>query len=322
MEQDELDDLRSRVPCAALLEQAGYAIDLKESTRRTVKYRRGDEIIIVIHEGRGWFDPLSDAKGDVFSLMIHLHGIAFAEAKMLVADLVGYEPREPVWKRTPRVRQPDLGIAERWQMRRKPWPGSATWRYLCEERHLPEDVIRTAIRQDLLREGPRGSMWAAHADLDGNITGWEERGPEWRGFSSGGAKVLFALGSRGAVRLCVTEAAIDALSLAGLEDMRPDTLYLSTGGGWAPATEAAIVSYIVRRSVLLVAATDNNPQGERYADRLMAVAISADCSFERRRPEADDWNADVKARAIRSNPADKVQGDASPLRARQQPGQD
>ena len=53
-------------PCAAVLEQAGFAVDRKESTRRAVKYRRGDDIIIVIHEGKGWFDPLSDAKGDVF----------------------------------------------------------------------------------------------------------------------------------------------------------------------------------------------------------------------------------------------------------------
>ncbi|RWF89443.1 MAG: hypothetical protein EOQ45_30870, partial [Mesorhizobium sp.] len=106
MEQDELEELRQRVACAAALDQAGYAIDLKESTRRAVKYRRGDEIVIVIHDGKGWFDPLSDAKGDVFSLMTHLHGVGFAEAKSLVARLVGYEPREPVWKRQAQKRGP------------------------------------------------------------------------------------------------------------------------------------------------------------------------------------------------------------------------
>ncbi len=72
MEQRELEELKGRVLCAAVLEKAGFAIDLKESTRRAVKHRRGSDIIIVIHEGRGWFDPLSDAKGDVFSLIQHL----------------------------------------------------------------------------------------------------------------------------------------------------------------------------------------------------------------------------------------------------------
>ncbi len=58
MEKAELEELRGKVACGAVLETAGFAVDLKESTRRAVKYRRGDEIIIVIHDGQGWFDPL------------------------------------------------------------------------------------------------------------------------------------------------------------------------------------------------------------------------------------------------------------------------
>ena len=46
-----------------------------------MKYRRGDgEIVIVIHAGRGWFDPLSLAKGDVFTLAEHLGAEGFADA--------------------------------------------------------------------------------------------------------------------------------------------------------------------------------------------------------------------------------------------------
>nr|WP_278116492.1 DUF3991 and TOPRIM domain-containing protein [Mesorhizobium sp. WSM4875]WIE94832.1 DUF3991 and TOPRIM domain-containing protein [Mesorhizobium sp. WSM4875] len=295
MHRDELNELRNRVPCAAVLDEAGFAIDLKESTRRAIKYRHGDEIIIVIHEGKGWFDPLSDAKGDVFSLVSHLDGVAFARARMLVARLVGYQPRQPVWKTRARKGACMIGAAERWTRRRMPWPGSRTWSYLREERHLPESIIRLAIRHDLLREGPRGSMWAAHRDGDGHVTGWEERGPQWRGFASGGAKVLFRLGSRDALRLCVTEAAIDAMSLAVLEGGRCDSLYLSTGGGWAPATEAAIGRLAAKAGVLLVAATDDNPQGDVFADRLEAVAGEAGCGFERLRPREEDWNAELKA---------------------------
>ena len=80
-------------------------------------------------------------------------------------------------------------------------------------------------------------MWAAHSDSVGVITGWEERGPSWRGFATGGAKELFRLGASDCLRICVTEAAVDAMSLAALEELRDDTLYVSTGGGWAPATE-------------------------------------------------------------------------------------
>ncbi|MFT4180375.1 MAG: hypothetical protein QM636_00495 [Rhizobium sp.] len=58
MEKNEVDELKKRVRCAAVLERAGFTIDLKQSTRRAVKHRRGDDIIIVIHDGKGWFDPL------------------------------------------------------------------------------------------------------------------------------------------------------------------------------------------------------------------------------------------------------------------------
>jgi hypothetical protein len=296
MEKNELEELRDRVPCAAVLEKAGFAIDMKESTRRAIKYRRGTEIVIVIHEGRGWFDPLSDAKGDVFNLVEHLDRVRFVEALDRVASLVGFVPKAPAWQRPDRSSDPVATLPVRWSRRRKPWPGSMTWRYLRSERSLPDAVVRAAIRHDLLREGPRGSMWAAHSDGEGIVTGWEERGPEWRGFSTGGAKVLFRFGSFHALRLCVTEAAIDAMSLAVLERVRPDSLYLSTGGGWSPATDAAIRALAARDGAVLVAATDNNAQGDRYADRLERDAAEIGCAFARVRPGTIDWNADLNAR--------------------------
>ncbi len=296
MEKAELEELKQKVPCAAVLERGGFALDVKESTRKAMKYRRDAQIIIVIHEGKGWFDPLSDGKGDVFGLVEHLEGVPFVEAMNGVADLVGFVPAAPVWGRESREREPDLSIPDRWQARRKPWRGSATWRYLTEARGVPERIVRAAIGAGLLREGPNGSMWAAHTDAGGAVTGWEERGPDWRGFATGGAKVLFRFGRPEALRLCVTEAAIDAVSLATLEDLRPDTLYLSTGGGWAPATDAAIRTLVGRPRAELVAATDNNKQGDVYAGRLLGLAEEAGCGAERLRPIGDDWNADLKMR--------------------------
>ncbi|MCQ1807303.1 hypothetical protein NOK06_13080, partial [Neorhizobium galegae] len=97
MEKMDIEKLRARVGCAALLEREGFAIDRKESTRRAVKFRRDDDIIIVIHDDRGWFDARSDAKGDVFALASYLHGIGFAEALAVVGDLVAFQPIAPTW---------------------------------------------------------------------------------------------------------------------------------------------------------------------------------------------------------------------------------
>ncbi|CAN7611987.1 DUF3991 and toprim domain-containing protein [Devosia sp. LjRoot3] len=296
MDKTDLEELRAKVPCSSVLEEAGFALDLKESTRKAMKYRRDAEIIIVIHEGKGWFDPLSDGKGDVFSLVEHLQGVRFVEAMHAVADLVGFVPSDPVWERESREREPDRSIPERWRRRRKPWKGSATWRYLHDDRGLSERIISIAISTNLLREGPHGSMWAAHTDADGVVTGWEERGQDWRGYATGGAKVLFRLGRSDALRLCVTEAAIDAMSLAAIEEMRGGSLYLSAGGGWSPATSNALCQLAVRANVELVAATDANAQGEVFAERLREIAEDVGCAWSRLLPPAEDWNDAMRMR--------------------------
>lgn len=296
MEKQELEDLRDRVPCTAVLEQAAFAIDLKESTRRAVKYRRGAEIVIVIHEGRGWFDPLSDTKGDVFSLAEHLEGVSFIKALDRIASLIGFAAKEPTWTQRNRDPVTDISISQRWTCRRKPLRNSLTWQYLRYERCLPDVVIHEGIRRDVLREGPYGSMWAAHVDDHGFVTGWEERGPDWRGFSTGGSKVLFRLGSPDALRFCVTEAAIDAMSLSAIEGLREGTLYLSTGGGWSPTTEAAVRRLATRPDAQLVAATDVDRQGETFADRLRAIADESGCDWLRLTPPAEDWNEALKER--------------------------
>ncbi len=298
MQRKSIEELREKVGCNAVLENAGFAIDLKESTRRAVKFRRGAEIIIVTHEGRGWFDPLSDDKGDVFTLVAYLEKVGFVEAVKRVAELVGFRPSEPEWRRTVKPRHAETRLSDRWSQRRRPRPGSATWRYLSETRYLPTAVLRAALAWNRLREGPYGSMWAVHTDDAGTVCGWEERGPEWRGFASGGTKVLFRFGPADASRLCVTEAAIDAMSLAAIEGVREDTLYLSTGGGWSPSTDTALRALAAQPGVKLIAATDANSQGETYAARLRVLAEDGDCEWQRLRPPAEDWNEALRQREV------------------------
>ena len=298
MDKREIEVLREQVGCAALLEQDGWKVDHQgEHPPGDQVSPRRREIVIVIHEGRGWFDPLSTAKGDVFSLAQHLGAVGFADACDRVSGVVGFVPSAPAWRPTARPK-PLASIAQRWRRRSEPRPGSASWRYLVDERHIPERIIVAAIAEGRLREGPQGSMWAAHSDSVGVITGWEERGPSWRGFATGGAKELFRLGAADCLRICVTEAAVDAMSLAALEELRDDTLYISTGGGWAPATETAIRALAGRANAVIVAATDNNRQGEVYARRIQEIADEAGSRFVRSQPRTDDWNEDLSAARI------------------------
>ena len=84
----ELEQMRAGVSCAVLLERAGYELDKAESTRKCLKYRRGaGEIVIVNHDGRGWWDshrPGSDkqGRGDVFALAQYLDpGLNFGRVR-------------------------------------------------------------------------------------------------------------------------------------------------------------------------------------------------------------------------------------------------
>lgn len=93
MSDSELHELRERVDCRTVLERAGWTMDAQESTRRAVKYRNGPaQIVIVTHEGRGWFDPLGDGRGDVLDLAQHVWGGNLGQTRKTLRLLAGIPP--------------------------------------------------------------------------------------------------------------------------------------------------------------------------------------------------------------------------------------
>lgn len=298
MDREKIEEVRARVSCATVLLQAGFILDKRESSRRALKFRRGADILIVTHQGAGWFDPLSERKGDVFTLARLLEGTSFPVAVERLGGLIGFHDAPIVPDVSVRRRRP-APIRERWSSRAAMTVGSPAYRYLFETRALPPSILKLAAKRDLIRHGPFGSAWFRHEDESGQLSGWEERGPQWRGFCNGGSKTLFSFGSHEPVRICITEAAIDALSLAALEKVRPGTLYASTGGGWSPSTARVIET--IAANAILVAATDADPQGEVYADQLRHIAALIGCNFSRLRPPALDWNEELKERRESGN---------------------
>ena len=308
-EQDkDIERLKASVSCAVLLERLPpvWRLDRAESSRASLKYRRGEgEILIVSHSGRGWWDPLSDAKGDIFTLARHLEpGLTFPEARRMLCDFVGIAPAYPEVLRTRRTRTaPALAAAVRWEKCRPLSRGSPAWLYLVGQRGLPDSVLMAARAADAVREGPRGSAWFAHRGAAGCLTGIEMRGIDFRKFSAGGGKTLFRLpGGPGLLpRVAVCEAAIDALSLAAIEQCRPDTLYAATAGGMGPATIAALqqilLDFASDPAAVLIAATDADTAGRRHAARLEVLAVEAGVSFRTHLPPAglNDWNDALRA---------------------------
>jgi hypothetical protein len=292
MRDQELDGFRSRVDCRTLLERAGWQFDKGESTANAAKFRTGAAIVIVTHQGRGWFDPLNDARGDVIALAQHVHGGTLGHARKLLRALAGLAPNmAETMTRTPSVLP--LDASSGWRDAKSMVIQSQGWRYLHEERLIPPASIETAIRANVVREGIYGTVWFLHRGLDERPCGWEMRGPRYKGFSKGGDKALFWLGDiHAATRIAVTEAAIDALSLANLEGWNQSTAYVSTGGGFGVLTSHVLKAFI-RPDARLVAATDRGEGGEILADRLHGIAAQTERGFSRLRPEAEDWNAQL-----------------------------
>ena len=309
MQNAEIEWLKAGVSCAALLERLPpvWRLDHAESTRRSLKYRRGaGEILIVNHDGRGWWDPQSENKGDIFTLVRHLApGLSFGAACLVLRSFVGIAPALPEAIRTRRTRTLLIPIAMRWERSQPLSRGSPAWLYLTGQRGLPERILVAAGAADVLREGPHGSAWFAHRDEAGILTGIEMRGPDWRSFSAGGGKTLFRLpGGQGRqTRVAVCEAAIDALSLAAIERERRDTLYAATAGGMGPATVTALRLLLHELAAdpagILIAATDSDTAGRRHAARLAGLATEVGVPFDRLVPPLglNDWNDTIRALA-------------------------
>lgn len=297
----ELELLKEQVTCPVVLERAGqgWKLDLRGSTRNALKYRGGPgRIIVVNHQGRGWWDATSDAKGDIFNLVQHLRPeLNFGETRKLLRTLVGIAASCPIASTVEErgSRQP----AERWAARSRLRRGDRVWSYLADERGLPGVVLDHASAADHVRSGAYDSAWFAHR-CGGAVTHVEIRGPSFKGSLRGGSKTLFRFSwaTTAFSRIAVLEAPIDALSLAGLEGRRGDTLYVATGGGIGPRTIDALQTEggaVALRSGALVIGTDGNAAGDRYADRLRQIATQLGLNVERLRPpEREDWNDVLK----------------------------
>ena len=298
----EIEELKAAVHCATVLEHQipPWRLDRRASTCRALKYRRGEgEIVIVNHDGRGWWDPGdAQAKGDVFSLVQYLQPeLNFGEVRRCLRMLAGVQPTYLEHLRSRSRQGPAIPVLKLWRSRPPLTPGSPSWAYLAITRKIPAPVLEHARKLDMIREGPRGSAWFAHTDHAGRLTGIEMRGLHWRGFSADGGKTLVRLPvGHPCPRLVVLEAPIDALSLAALEGLPIGSLYVATTGGMGPGTIEALEQLLEARAgeqaAMLLVATDADAAGDRHAEVLARMAGCKGIRAQRLRPPhpGADWN--------------------------------
>ena len=298
----EIEQLRATVNCAALLERLPppWRFDRRQSTPHCLKYRRENgEILIVSHQGRGWWDPQSDAKGDVFDLVQHLSpSLNFGQARKVLREFAGIGPSFPeaIRARQKKV-SPDIPIAEKWAKRRR----------LKRGRRSGNILRSSVISQPSPASGPgrgcftRGSLWQRLVCPPRCLSTCDpcrDSRPRLQGRAQGRRQDPFSALPRnrdpgafrpggGADRRA--EPRRDRGNAAG-------TLYAATGGGMGPATIEAITHILAEMAAIpgaiFCSAADANAAGDRYALRHQELAAGAGLAFARLKPpiENGDWN--------------------------------
>ncbi len=311
--QTENQILKAAVLCPNVLEKAGWQTDDNPGGEALVWRERNAPpsapSIVTTHNGQGFFVPGTATKGDVFDLVGYLDPAlaSFPARRASVAGMAAPADLERARAAMP----PNITItpgapdaAKRssytrlWVTHHPLKEGSPAYTWLTEQRGIHPIVVQAAIAQEELREGPKATVWAAHRNPTGELTGWDTEGPGFRNFASNATKSLFTLDAANgnATRIVVADTPIEAMSLATIERMRNDTIYAAVSGTVGRETAATLRAYIDRidpNTLSIVVATPTTEAGNALAERIAAIGHTANFVPDRIFPShgQKDFNA-------------------------------
>jgi hypothetical protein len=245
--------------------------------RRT--YVRGTETIKATRKGSAWVwtNNKTGASGSVIDLWLSDNaGSTLGDARKAFREIIGTDAPKPAPTAAPRWTD---SLRDHTEARRR-WeeaPYIEDQRTYAEARGISKATLHR-FRDDV-RCGAFGGIYFAHrnpetSDIVGFEQRWEKDGQKNTArFAKGGVKTVSVLGNpKTATRMVVFEGGLDALALAGLE-AREDTIYVSTGGGFGPRTETALVKLAEGRQVL--SGFDNDAAGNALHKQITGVLPQA-----------------------------------------------
>lgn len=298
MTDQELDAF-TRIHLADYLqEREGWLIDKAESTKRSIKVRRGSDVLIVNEKPGGvwlYFNPHEpNDKGSIIHYLQSRRGQGYTLGHVR-KELRGLPvPSAPAasWQATASEATPDK-VRLRWRA------GAAL-------RGLPDYLASRGLDAETvaafgapIRTDQRGNLLFAHTDDAGQVMGYEIRSATFKGFSRGGLRHLCRFGPVDAgepLKIALCESAVDALSLAQMVKRR-DALFCSTGGVVGPNTLEAIKALSDRHAFAeLLLAFDDDKAGVRYSQVVQEAVSNRLGGVRRLLPPSKDWNDVLQGR--------------------------
>ena len=183
-----------------------------------------------------------------------------------------------------------VDVAKMWEEARAVWGLP----YYLKNRGLTAETV--AAFASSLRMDRYENVLFGHTDDQGQVVGYEIKGPNFTGFAKGGLRTLWRGGPLDAgdpVKIALTESGVDALSLAQITGRR-DTLYCSTGGGVGETTLDAINALAARFSASeMLLCFDADLAGDGFTATVQD-ALQGRQGVRRIVPKAKDWNEQLK----------------------------
>lgn len=193
-----------------------------------------------------WTSNKSGQSGSVIDLWLHDNpGRTLGHARTAFRELIGTAPFPVIDQEARAAHNPPADHTEA----RRRWE---------EAEHITKTISNYATQRGIskttlvrfknqVRTGAFGGIYFAHrhpetSDILGFEQRWQKNGEQNKArFAKGGRKTVNFLGEPDtAKRMVVLEGGLDALAIAELE-ARDDTIYVSTGGGFGPLTEGALL---------------------------------------------------------------------------------
>jgi hypothetical protein len=307
---DELDDMK-RVDIGVIADLGGW-LDVSRShadssdplgKRYRIFTRGGDTLKCSQVDGKWlWTSNKSGTSGSAIDLWLQDNpGKSIGHARQAFREILGTAQRPTPASIPQRVpeREDHTEARRRWMA--APQLSATSYSY-AEERGISRSTLERFPNE--VRSGAFGGIYFAHRNTEtGDILGFEQR---WEKdgqknaarFAKGGRKTVNVLGnSATAIRMVVVEGGLDALALAELE-VRNDTIYVSTGGGFGPLTEVALQRLAIGKAV--VSAFDNDEAGAAMHEKLRGLISGAEryappCEINGSEAFCKDWLDVLKA---------------------------
>lgn len=296
---EELDRFKTGISLPAYAQSQGYELVKAESSAASFVMRKGDDKIVIStdeSDGHGvYFSVRDDAdQGSIVDFVQKRKGLHLGDVRKELRPWIG-KTAEP----TPAKQQQALGkpkaqprshAAIAAQLAGITSPLEGRHHYL-QSRGISAATVASFGRA--VRIDGRGNAIFPHYNAERLACGYEIKNAGFTGFAAGGARGVWLSPNFGTAKdIAVVESAIDALSLAELEQ-DPELAYISLGGalgGQQAGLVADLMQQAHQRGQRVLLATDADPAGDKLAQQLQELAPQAE---RLRPPEGMDWNDEL-----------------------------